>query len=101
MNKIVIEFKQEDKEILEALKFFFPDSHKIYEHKGLDGGLDTFIAILTTVDVSLHCIDFFKKYFTDTKPDKSKRFIMSPVGKISLEGYSGEEVKETLGGLIK
>lgn len=114
MNKIVIEFGQTDDELKSALEEYFPNNHEVYEHKGLDGGLEFFVAIITTLDFSMHCIEFFTTYFArkkngettkggnnekDTHNNKIQRVIVTPKGKISIEGYSGEDVKKILEGL--
>ena len=99
MTQIVIEFEQEDNEMQNALERFFPNSYETHEHKGLDGGLELFIAIITIIDVTLHCVEFFISYFANAS--SKKRAIVTPKGKISFEGFSEEEVSAVLKDILK
>lgn len=67
MKEIYIEFNKSDLEFLEILKDNFGDNCEIIDKKHLCGGMETFIAVITILDVTLHCIEFFKTYLANSK----------------------------------
>lgn len=94
MKEIYIEFDKKDLEFLEILKNNFGDNLEIVDKRYLNGGVETFIAVITILDVTLHCIEFFKTYLAN--PKNTGRVILTEKGKKIIEGYSEEEVVNIL-----
>lgn len=90
MKEIYVEFEKGDTEFLENLNVNFGDDFEIVNKRYLAGGVEVFIAVITILDVTLHCIEFFMTYLAN--PKNTGRVILTENGKKIIEGYSEEEV---------
>lgn len=97
MKELYVEFDKEDIEFADALKSCFKDDCEIMEKKHLNGGVEVFIAVITIIDVTLHCIEFFKTYLADS--NNRGRVFLTQEGRNNMKGCSENEIMNILEGV--
>ena len=103
MKQLVFEFSQNDLELMDAITAEFPPEELILKkHRGLGEELELVLAIVAITDFTLHCYEFIKTYFVDSRKstESEKRVIVTPEGKLSLRNYSSEEVVQIIKGVL-
>ena len=104
MTRISIQISENDKDFINLAREQFGENITVIKRKGIDGCVGALIVVIPVAQLTIAIIDFFlnhvsKRENNEKNADKENnkgRVIITPKGKISLEGYSASEVKKIL-----
>ena len=95
---IMIECLESDTELISELNCNFGNELEQYNKKSIVGLESYILLIVPIIALTVQVVDFFLTHLCNKKD--SKRFIFTKNGKISIEGFNANEVKDILETLL-